>query len=274
MNKFLLNSYNKSLSCRYRLWKIKRRVSGKKGLVYLHIPKCGGTSITQAAALTKPVIWPMYSLGHTKVYHENLEELSIFPRVGNISKPTSYNSLKSSFVFTCVRNPYKWLVSFYFWHKSPKEKREYELAQNSFDYFIKSFAERDEKRGWPCNKMLFYQLFSTRGRLGADWILRLETLDDDLEKLAMHLDMDYNRKQKQNVNDKYKVRDYRSYYSDDLADLVARTWENDLKLLGYTFDGYKADSGMLKSRITENNKKSIFYHYSDNVMEHRSSKHK
>jgi len=91
----------------------------------------------------------------------------------------------------------------------------------------------------------------------------METLDSDLEQYAGNLRAKYIQQDKQRLG---KHKDYRSYYNDFLVDLVHQTWERELKLFGYNFEGLNLDKAIIKKEVTKDIKKSLKYNWTDDIL--------
>ena len=218
-------------------------------MVYLHIPKTGGTYVHKAI---KPIIY----LSHSFIT-KSITKL-IYLYFFNGFSPHYFVRCK---FFVTVRNIYSWLVSYYE-HTNDKEHYDYKIYQKGFDYFVKSIAERTDL--WPNRKFIFFQMFAEENQLIADWILHQEFLDKELSIFAEKMGLVYQKQNRERVGNH---GDYRSYYSDNLIDLIRTTWGRELKLLGYDFEGFNRDKAMLSGEINENIKKLFRYsHKRDELM--------
>lgn len=219
-----------------------------KQLAFIHIPKTGGSYITQSKPVAydvgadrfhyqkgAPVISGVRSLGHCIIQGDKKIEC---PQGFNID--THKSKLTDKLTFSIVRNPFSWLVSYaghagcewgQFSHiEYPKNSKciphDYDLAQKGFDYLIRSIADRDE--GWPSRHFLFSQLFDTDGNMVVDWILKQESLDDDLRALAEHTGVGYKKQGRVRVSEKANP------WTFDLIKLVNNTWHREWELFGYS----------------------------------------
>lgn len=228
---------------------------------FLHIPKTGGTYLSQQESNHIPVISPFKYLGHQWVVQSLKRSDPVFPPQGYRRQYViEKRALSPYFVFTTIRNPFSFLVS-YLWHAgglNPKyhDPNHYDFnnARKGFDYLLKTIINRTEP--WPSQKFIHGQMFCDDGDLIVDWINHNESLDDDLSRMANRLNIVFNRRQPQRVG---RTDDYRSYYTDELADLVNTTWKRELRLFGYDFFGKSVDRPLLGGEVTIQQKNCIKY---------------
>lgn len=228
---------------------------------FLHIPKTGGTYLVQLESDNNPVISPLKYLGHHWVVRSLRRLDPVYPPQG--FRPTfvlDKGTLRPYFVFTTVRNPFSFLVS-YMWHAgglNPKyhdpDHYDFANARKGFEYLLKTIVNRDEP--WPSRKLIHAQLFCDDGDLIVDWINHNESLDDDLKLMAELLGVNYRQREPQRVG---RADDYRSYYTDDLIDLVKNTWGRELMLFGYDFEGKCARTAVLQGKVIQAQKRGIKY---------------
>src|SRR5262249_16763293 len=105
-------------------------------------------------------------------------------------------------------------------------------ANKGFDYLLKTIADRDTI--WPSRKLVHYQLFAQpSGAAVVSWLNCIASLDWHLVEMADAFGFQYRRGKPQRVG---PPGHYRSYYSDELTDLVHRTWKREIDLFGFEFD--------------------------------------
>ena len=100
------------------------------------------------------------------------------------------------------------------------------------------------------NRFLYYQLFHANGECGVDVILRNESLAEGTSRFLLdygYVDTDVttqlqNRGRHDDGRSARKDRDYRTYYTDELRELVEVCHLAELKLFEYDFDGPTTDN--------------------------------
>ena len=193
------------------------------GIVFVHVPKAAGTSINQA----------LYGrfMGHA--------------RACEIRKwgSAALNALPS---FAVTRNPWDRLVSAYrFAKRGHGIGGAYQAAVNfpnqydrpefeSFPLFVKEWlADRNvtELDGIFQPQSLF--VCNASGTILVDHVGSLDNLRSTEDFIRRHLpnapSIGFSNRSGQRL-------DYRSYYTGDLAEIVARIYRNDIETFGYRFD--------------------------------------
>jgi len=124
--------------------------------------------------------------------------------------------------FAFDRNPWDRQISWYLYKTKSKRRRP------SFEQFMSS-----RRRAYVDN----HEIYMRDGVLAVDFLGRYETLEEDLNAalaaagVEQRIDVP-----KVNVTpNKDCARDYRSYYSEELRELVARWYIPEITLLGYKF---------------------------------------
>ena len=133
----------------------------------------------------------------------------------------------------------------------------------SFDEFIKKFCDSRFKwhHGLRRNN-LFYQMFDHQGHSGVDVVMRNESLTSAIQILLTELgyinhdSLFIGGAEKSNVTEGKK--DYRSFYTDELRELVEKKCAPELQLFEYNFDGPTNDNAFIDPA-------SIWYHQKSRV---------
>jgi hypothetical protein len=119
--------------------------------------------------------------------------------------------------FTCVRNPWDRLVSFYF---SPHSERT-RFDRDSFVAFITSAIDR--------NQADFVRL---NGEVGIDHFIRFEHLASDFDRLCSTLGISAVLS---HVNASRRDA-YQGYFDDESRALVDELYRDEIEMFGYSFD--------------------------------------
>jgi hypothetical protein len=132
-------------------------------------------------------------------------------------------------VFTVVRNPYSWLVSW--WGMTSTS------AGLTFNNWLRNVAIRppDPVKPWPSDKFLFAACWADDGTLMMDRTLRQEHLDVGLRELASQTGITFTPSERVNVG-RHRTN-YRTYYSPAAVRFVEKHWGRELDLFGYDLDG-------------------------------------
>tara|TARA_Y100001973_G_C5101882_1_gene283133 strand:- start:194 stop:817 length:624 start_codon:yes stop_codon:yes gene_type:complete len=204
-------------------------VNDRLRYLFVHVPKCAGSSMTSFG-------WNRGS-GHSSLQclcDKNPE-------------------IKPYFRWAFVRNPWDRMVSA---HQACTDRIQ-PIAKkwNDFDYFLKSWHEhRDiiksqQTLNWHSlpkieefkgsMKVHFFPqtpLLKLDGRLAMDFIGRYENLKKDWKWISTFLGHPNSKLSLRNKTKKKAGLDYRDFYTDDLIEIVADLFEEDVLTFEYTFE--------------------------------------
>lgn len=95
-----------------------------------------------------------------------------------------------------------------------------------------------------------------------DWLTKTESLDTDLEVLANYAQINYSKKSRQRIGGH---KEYRTYYDENLIDLIYKTWWKELYLFGYSFDDIRNEGDvLLKNNVNLYDlKNKVKYNYNE-----------
>jgi hypothetical protein len=214
-------------------------ISQGRRYVFVHIPKTGGTALSlalEARAMKDDIL-----IGDTPKARARRARVKSLKSAGRLWKHSSLadidgvlmpQDLQAMFCFTLVRNPWDRAVSYYHWLKSQSFAHPaVGLAKAmSFHDFLGHPQTRTAFRLWPASAYM-------RDKSGVDrcqLFARLEHLDADLAPLETHLGFRLTPLARANASD--RPRDFRGFYSDSAAQMLAEDCAEDIARFGYRFE--------------------------------------
>ena len=158
-------------------------------------------------------------------------------------------------VYSHTRNPYDWLVSFYFHYphgvgyvaESCKSFKAFILdihnSNSKCDYFQPTRSAIGEAR-WPMRYLQSWQTFeplssNTAKRSLADFYIRCERMNEAYSEI-FDIDIAHTNKTAG------KKKDYRYHWDNEMIDIIEEKRAQELHLLGYDFNGPLDDAYAIK----------------------------
>ena len=196
----------------------------KLGCIYHEVPKCGSTSIK------------------TILFVENYDTVIVDPtHVANFEvwqtrfPASKTDGQEDTFLhFSFIRNPWARLVSSYL---NTGGDTFFERHGASFNDFIATLPQRlnsglDDVFNNHFRPQTSFLPIDPSGQIALDFIGRFESLAEDWERLGQALGRTLPPLPRLNPS---RRADYRSFYTDDTAALVADIYQCDIVASGYTF---------------------------------------
>jgi hypothetical protein len=185
-----------------------------QNLLFIHIPKTGGTSIS--AKLRSSGLNELRTL----LQHATLQDW-----VEKLGK----ERLKEQFSFCVIRNPWDRMVSWYgakFSKLTPLDEQ-----PEKFREWLKD--KRDASHWWY-RPMLDYMRLGDR--IAVKWILRFENLDAEWLEFIRSVPALSAVGPLEKLNPSRRRKRYQQYYDDETYNLVARLYAQDIREFGYAFE--------------------------------------
>ncbi len=216
-----------------------------KELIYIHIPKTGGSSIRSSLNQNYNLIYNaskknLKEMGYTN-FNENFENFQF--NIIDFKDHLPYQLIKkkkfelNKYKFTFVRNPFSRLVSLYFECIANKLHLEgINTNKNiSFEDFVQIITN---KSYWFTIPMIDF--IGEENINEINFIGKFENFENDIFKLKKKINITIKHHNFNNsVKSKFKFSDYRSYYSNDkLIDKVYNYYEKDFKKFNYNFNNF------------------------------------
>lgn len=216
-------------------------LSIKYNFLFVHIAKTGGTSVRSALQSLRwrdPWYYPQFLC--SRLSHLSGHRIgSKFPRHSRIVAAremlpeTYFNDL---FKFAIVRNPWDLQVSSY--HHIRRERPHLMSHIETFEEFIHWKLDPQRPYQFHVDTSIQSQLdylIDLHGKILVDFIGHYENLNEDFSEITRHIGVDHlSLPHKRKATDRKK--DYRSYYTDSLAERVGDYFRRDIEALGYRFD--------------------------------------
>lgn len=212
-------------------------VSPGRRFIFVHIPKTGGTSL--AMALEARAMKDDILVGDTPKARKRRHRLKDANTAGRLWKHSTLadvdglvpiETIQSSFCCTLVRNPWDRLVSYYHWLRVQRfENPAVATAKSTtFSEFLKTPIIIQSLQANPYQRYMR----AIDGKEYATQFIRLEKFEEDAVPMWQHLGFQLNLPHE---NRSQRETDYRQYYSDSDAALVAQACAQDVARFGYSF---------------------------------------
>ncbi|MEO8243882.1 MAG: sulfotransferase family 2 domain-containing protein [bacterium] len=207
--------------------------------IFIHIPKTGGTALTlalESRAMKDDILigdTPKARARKARLHgvksHGRLWKHSTLSDIAGLASDTE---IASFFTLTVVRNPWDRVVSYYHWLREQSFAHPaVGLAKSlTFSSFLNHAQTRTTLALWPYAAYLRDRTGVERASLYA----RLEHLGDDLAPFEAHLGLRLPHIDRTNASD--RARDWRGFYSDADAALIAQISAEDIARFDYHFD--------------------------------------
>jgi hypothetical protein len=214
-------------------------ISRGRKFIFVHIPKTGGTALSlalEARAMKDDIL-----IGDTPKARARKGRLKGVKAAGRLWKHSTLSDvaglvtpeeIASFFTVTLVRNPWDRMVSYYHWLRSQAFAHPAVGLAKAHDFsgFLNHPQTQVSVRLWPYAAYMRDAQGVERARL----FVRLEHLEEDIAPFESHLGFRLTPLPK--ANESNRVRDWRGFYSDVDAALVADMCAPDIQRFGYGFD--------------------------------------
>lgn len=215
-------------------------LSHRYKFLFVHIAKTGGTSAR--AALARKAMWDPYRIPMwicSKLSHATGHKLgSKFPRHAKIiaaKEMLPKEFFDSLFKFAFVRNPWDLQVSSF--HHIKRERPHLLAGYTDFKSFMQYKFDPDRPYQYHIDTSIELQsdyLIDLHGNIIVDFIGRYENLHEDFDHICKTIRIDCALPHRRKATDRDK--DFRSYYDNATAELVARHFGQDIEILNYCFE--------------------------------------
>ena len=211
-------------------------ISHKHKFIFIHIPKCGGTSVEHAMLLAHGL--PEERISKWNLTEQEKTAYRLYYKYGGIDvqhkKIDQYNSEyeKSYFTFTFVRNPWERFLSEYFYIKKHNGCKCSDF-ENSFPSFKHFAFNKGISCCWYSHDFpqIDFVLNANHGKL-TNFVGRCEDMQYDFNYVCGKVGLD-SFKLPNRMSSKHKH--YTEYYDEDTRQIVAEKYAKDIEYFGYEF---------------------------------------
>ena len=210
-------------------------ISKKNKLIFFHIPKNAGTSISKALLKNEIYYYPWiitskllrkFKQRTDNFFFDNYQRkvflFTSHESVRTIENKISKKIFDNYFKFAVVRNPYSRFVSRYNYMKLTKT-----LKDSNFSVFLKKHIESSQY-----TDQQYKFLLKNDQTIGVNEILKFENINTEIYELSKKINFKISEFEKINIS---TFNNYRDYYDIDSKKLVKTFCEEDLDYFKYSF---------------------------------------
>ena len=196
-------------------------ISHQHKFIFVHIPKCGGTSIENFFGIDSGKFCKQTLCGFYKNYgwlqHCTLAEME-----------TDFNiDINKFYCFTFVRNPWDRMVSSYFYDLNRiKDKK------LTFFNYVKNRPEINKYHKQCHERAQYNYIINQSNQPSMNYIGKLENLQQDFNIVCDKIGIPQQQLPHANKTDH---KHYTEYYDDETREIVAEKYAKDIEYFGYKF---------------------------------------
>lgn len=179
-------------------------------MIFIHHPKCGGSSIRKLLDFRPDRRFPIGTPQHSGHWY-----------IQDILKRNPW--AKDYFSFSFIRNPFAIEISRYFYIKWWRHHPYHKIAkENEFKDFLKKSN----------NEIRNFSRMRIDNKVAVDYVGRIETFEKDLSFLCNKANIPLVDIPKENSR---TPNHYTEYYDDETINIVSEFYKQDLEEFGYKF---------------------------------------
>ena len=209
-------------------------ISKKNKLIFFHIPKNAGTSVSSLLLKDENFYYPWVILSKIlrkfkktdNFFFDNFQKkiylFTSHETVRTIERKISSEIYDNFFKFAVVRNPYSRFVSRYNYMKLTNT-----LKELNFSEFLKKHVKlsliADQQYKFLLNK---------NGKIGVNKIIKFENINEEMTELSKANNLKLSKLRKLNIS---TTENYKDYYDANTKKIVADFCKEDLEFFNYSF---------------------------------------
>jgi len=213
-------------------------ISHQHKCIFIHIPKCAGSSIKEFLFRDQKFDWKIADYEHLygwcpkrKIHLQHATSEQLIET--NLISPKIW---KEYFKFTVVRNPWDRAYSDYMWlQKDRKIKGSFKEYIFNLGAFENILIDNSTKEFRGDHKTPQTDFFDIKGTYELDFIGRFESLYETINELKNTLLIPYEFKSHVKKN-KNRVKKYQYFYNNQKRKWIQEVYANDIHLLNYKYE--------------------------------------
>jgi len=190
-------------------------ISHEHKFVFVHIPKCGGSSIESFFGVN-PLEYSLENFTGQKSNNFFLQHAKIL-EIHQLSQ----TNIKKYFKFGFCRNPWDRFVSSFFY-----EQRFFDMGD------FRSFVLRPKFKNKQHSHPQVDFVFNSSGELALDFVGKFENLQKDFNVVCKKLNLPQEKLPHKKKSNRKK---YREYYTHETRDIIYERYQKDIEYFGYEF---------------------------------------
>lgn len=198
--------------------------------IFIHIPKCAGTSIESVLGMHGAV----ETVGIEPYLNQKMDDKVLFGKgaqhysLKKLQDTMPQDKYKSYFKFTFVRNPWERFISHVAWMGGKWHKKEM-LTKNEVNEAVRSLMTNKKTNEHLASQVSY--IYDNKGQSEIDFIGRFEEIDEHWKRLKTILNIDENLPSRMSSEHKH----YSYYLTDSQAEIVGNYYSEDISKFKYKF---------------------------------------
>ena len=207
----------------------------ERKIIFVHIPKTGGTSI-------EDLFWPRHKykrnernlwMGFRRPMYNKYQTGGLQHLTASlIQKEVGAREFGKCFKFSFVRNPWDKVVSQYLYITKRKDLQDFIGMESG--YCLKQYLECIQKKVHVQWEEQYKFIEDDCGKVLVDWIGKFENISSDIDALKTLLKLDFHEKLP-HANKSDSRLHYSNYYDLDSKEMVEQMYKKDIHRFGYVF---------------------------------------
>ena len=215
-------------------------ISHKHKFIFIHIPKCAGSTITYSLLnnlyfkLPRKEDWKydklspktaeVFQTNPVQGNSANLKQHDTFKTINDYFEKNKLN-IDDYFKFSFMRNPWERRISQYQYAKRMAKQtgQDWAIKISLMSFFEFITKRNDSQLNWVCNK---------KNDVAVDFLGSGRNLQQEFNKICKKIGIPHQKLQHKNATEH---KHYTEYYDDETRQIIANNCAKDIEYFGYKF---------------------------------------